>query len=131
MLGFSGGSDGKGSACNAGDPGLISASGRSPGEGHGNPLQYSCLENFHGQRSLAGYSPRGRKESDACEPLRLSLSPHVAEVMKCLTWSFARSAERCKDPTGGLFLEGSRRSFCCRVLQGDFVPRDRGRVQAG
>ena len=31
--------------------------GRSPGEGHGNPLQYSCLENPHGQRSLAGYSP--------------------------------------------------------------------------
>ena len=40
-----GGSDGKVSACNAGDPGLIPGSGRSPGEGHGNPLQYSCLEN--------------------------------------------------------------------------------------
>ena len=37
--------------------------GRSPGRGHGNPLQYSCLENLHGQRSLVGYSPRGRKES--------------------------------------------------------------------
>ena len=36
---------GKESACNAGDPGLIPGSGRSPGEGHGNPLQYSCLEN--------------------------------------------------------------------------------------
>ena len=34
------------------------------GEGNGNPLQYSCLENPHGQRSLAGYSPWGRKESD-------------------------------------------------------------------
>ena len=40
-----GGSDGKGSACNAGDLGLIPGSGRSPGEGNGNPLQYSCLEN--------------------------------------------------------------------------------------
>ena len=39
----SGGSDGKESACNAGDPGLIPGSGRSPGEGNGNPLQYSCL----------------------------------------------------------------------------------------
>ena len=39
-------------------------SGRSPGEGNGNPLQYSCLENFHGQRSLVGYSPWGLKESD-------------------------------------------------------------------
>jgi len=40
-----GGSDSKESACNAGDPGLIPVSGRSPGEGNGNPLQYSCLEN--------------------------------------------------------------------------------------
>ena len=43
--GFPGGSDGKESACNAGDTGSIPGSGRSPGEGHGNPLQYSCLEN--------------------------------------------------------------------------------------
>ena len=39
------GSDGKASACSAGDPGSISGSGRSPGEGNGNPPQYSCLEN--------------------------------------------------------------------------------------
>ena len=42
---FPGGSDGKASAYNAGDLGSISGSGRSPGEGNGNPLQYSCLEN--------------------------------------------------------------------------------------
>ena len=42
---FSCSSDGKESACNAGDPGSISGSGRSSGEGNGNPLQYSCLEN--------------------------------------------------------------------------------------
>ena len=42
---FSGGSDGKASAYNAGDPGSIPGSGRSPGEGNGNPLQYFCLEN--------------------------------------------------------------------------------------
>ena len=42
---FSGGSEVKASASNAGDPGLIPGSGRSPGEGNGNPLQYSCLEN--------------------------------------------------------------------------------------
>ena len=42
---FPGGSEGKDSACNAGDLGLIPGSGRSPGEGNGNPLQYSCLEN--------------------------------------------------------------------------------------
>ena len=43
--GFPGGSEGKASACSAGDPGSILASGRAPGEGNGNPLQYSCLEN--------------------------------------------------------------------------------------
>ena len=42
---YSGDSDVKASAWNAGDPGLIPGSGRSPGEGNGNPLQYSCLEN--------------------------------------------------------------------------------------
>ena len=44
-LGYSGGSDGKEPACNAGDQGLIPGSGRSPGEENGYPLQYSCLEN--------------------------------------------------------------------------------------
>ena len=44
-LGFPGDSDGKASACSAGDLGSIPGSGRSPGEGNGNPLQYSCLEN--------------------------------------------------------------------------------------
>ena len=42
---FPSGSEVKASASNAGDPGLIPGSGRSPGEGNGNPLQYSCLEN--------------------------------------------------------------------------------------
>ena len=46
LLCFSGGSDGKESACNAGDLGSIPRSGRSPGEVHGNPLQCSCLENL-------------------------------------------------------------------------------------
>ena len=45
MSGFPGGSDGKESACNAGNLGSIPGSGRSRGEGNGNPLQYSCLEN--------------------------------------------------------------------------------------
>ena len=45
FLGFPGGSEVKASAANAGDPGSVPGSGRSPGEGNGNPLQYSCLEN--------------------------------------------------------------------------------------
>ena len=44
-MGFAGGSNGKESACSAGDPGSIPWLGRSPGEGNGNPLQYSCLGN--------------------------------------------------------------------------------------
>ena len=44
-MGFLGGSEFKASDCNAGEPGSIPGSGRSPGEGNGNPLQYSCLEN--------------------------------------------------------------------------------------
>ena len=52
IWGFSGGSAGKESACNVEDLGLIPGLGRSPGGGHGNPLQYSGLENPHGQRSL-------------------------------------------------------------------------------
>ena len=50
-----------------GDMGSIPGSGKSPGGGHGNPLQYSCLENLCGQRSLAGLSPWSRKESDVTE----------------------------------------------------------------
>ena len=45
LVGFAGGSDGKGSTCNEGDLASIPGLGRSPGEGNGNPLQYSCLEN--------------------------------------------------------------------------------------
>ena len=47
---------GKESACNEGDLALIPGLGRSPGGGHGHPLQYSCLGNHYGQRSLAGYN---------------------------------------------------------------------------
>ena len=49
------------------DAGLIPGLGRSSGGGRGNPLQYSCLENPHGQISLVGYSPWGRKESNKIE----------------------------------------------------------------
>ena len=44
----------------------------SPEEGHGTPVQYSCLENPHEQRSLVGYSPRGRKESDTAEATKFT-----------------------------------------------------------
>ena len=65
--GFPHGSDGKESTCNAGDLSSISGLGRSPGGGHGNRPQYSCLENPRGQRGLAGYSPWDHKELDMAE----------------------------------------------------------------
>ena len=67
FLNLPGGSDGKESACNVGDLGLIPGLGRFPGGRQSNPLQYSCLENHHGQRCLVGYSPWGRKELDTTE----------------------------------------------------------------
>ena len=62
---FLDGSDGEGSACNAGDPSSIPGLGRSPREGNGNPLQYSCLKNSmeRGAWWATGYSPWGHKES--------------------------------------------------------------------
>ena len=62
-----GGTDGKASIYNAGDQGSIPGSGRSSGEGNGNPLQYSCLEKSHGQRSLVTYCPWRHKELDTIE----------------------------------------------------------------
>ena len=76
-MGFPGDSDSKESACNVGNLDLIPGLERSPGEGPGNPFQYSCLENPHGQRSLAGYSPWGCKESDMTE--RLSTAQRSTE----------------------------------------------------
>ena len=60
-MGFPDGSDSKESSCNVGNLGLIPGLGRSPGGGHDSPLQYAYLENPHGQRNLAGYSPWGKQ----------------------------------------------------------------------
>ena len=77
---FPGGSDGKESTCDVGDLGSIPRLGSSPGGGHGNPLQYSCLENPHGQRSLAGYSPWGHKESNMTKRLSTYTKYTVGEI---------------------------------------------------
>ena len=69
--GFPGRSDGKESACNAGDLGLTPELGRYPGERNGIPFQYPG--NSHGWRNLAGYSPQGLKESDTTEKLHFYL----------------------------------------------------------
>ena len=68
-----GGSDGKVSTCSAGDLGSVPESGRSPGEGNGNPLTLILLPGkFHGLRSLVGYSSWGLKESDTTEQLHFT-----------------------------------------------------------
>ena len=68
VMGFPGGSVSKESACSAGDLGLIPGSGRTPGEGNGNPLQYSCLENpIPWTEAPGGLQFMGSQESDMTE----------------------------------------------------------------
>ena len=78
-MGFPGGSDGKESACNSGDLGSIPGLGRTAGEGNGNPLQYSCLENPMVEES-GRLQCRGHKELDMTERLTLSLQ----DLIDCL-----------------------------------------------
>ena len=108
-MGFPGGSDGKESTFNTGDLGLTPGLGRSPGGGHGNPLQCSCLENSHGQRSLVGYSPWGHQESDGTQRLSThvlrtySTSTGYPVIRMCVCvgsqfatpWTIARPAPLC------------------------------------
>ena len=75
-MGFPGGSDGEESTCNAGDLVSIPRLGRIPGAEHGNPFQYSCLENPHGQRSPEGCGPWNHKELDTTE----RLSTHITVI---------------------------------------------------
>ena len=79
---FPGGSEVKASAYNVGDLSSIPGSGRSPGEGNGNPLQYLPGES-HEQRSLVGYSPRGHKESDTTEWLHFTFTSDVFLELSC------------------------------------------------
>ena len=89
--GFLDSSDSKEPACNAGALGSILGSGRSPREGNGNSLQYSCLEKSHGWRTLVDYSPWSPKELDMTERLHFNFakwfldhSYSETKVGKCL-----------------------------------------------
>ena len=95
------GQESSGSAGDAGDVGSISESGRSPGGGHGNSLQYSCLENLM-DRSLAGCSPWGHTELDTTEVTDVSLSELRELVMDREAWpasihGVAKSRTRLSD----------------------------------
>ena len=77
---FPGGSVGKESACNAGDLGSTPGSGRSPGEGNGNTLQYSCLENPWTEKP-GGLQSRGSQESDTAQQLKLKPPASLKQVL--------------------------------------------------
>ena len=95
FLGFPGGSAGKESACNVGDLGSIPGLGRSRGGEHDNPLQYPCLQNPHGQRSLTGYSPWGHKQSDTTERLSIAHTQYIVGN----SLRFKRANEVCIEGT--------------------------------
>ena len=78
-MGFSGGSDGKESACNAGDPGSIPGSGRSPGEGNGNPV--FLPGEFQGQKSLKDYSPWGHRATNTFTFNMVDAFPHIDHTL--------------------------------------------------
>ena len=90
---FPRGSDGKASAYNSGDPGSIPGSGRSPGEGNGNPLQFSCLENPMNRGAWFGCCPWGRKESDTTERLHYLVKAMVFPVVMggCESWTMKKA----------------------------------------
>ena len=89
--GFPCGSDSKETACNVGDLGVIPGLGRSPGGRLDNPLQNSCLENSHGEKSLAGYSPWCCKERDTTEWLSTAQEKERSEHL-CLIQRLNRSS---------------------------------------
>ena len=97
FMGFPGGLVGEESTCNARDLRSISGLGRSPGGWHGNPLQYSCLENPYGQGSLVGYNPWG-SQNGLCQ-----VSGLVGETLKlCLldgNCSLIKPRVLCPTPT--------------------------------
>ena len=129
---FSGGSDGKTSAYSVGDPGSIPGSGRSPGEGNGNPLEYSCLKNPT-DRGAWHNSPWGCKELDMTERLsvhttacahthtRTHTHTHTHAPRECLTVSHAAQQDSVR-PQCGLIWRSSTISLKVIVLDSGWIP---------
>ena len=116
FLGLPGVSHGKKSTRNAGDLSSIPGLGRSPGGRYGNPLQYSCLENPLGQRSLAGYSPWGLKETDVTKFSTYSTCFYIIKekwmilISTYSVWSWAWQIN---------FINfSSRNTYCCYNVRG-------------
>ena len=102
---FPGGSDGRESACNAGDAGSIPGSGRFPGEGNDYPLQYSCLENSM-DRGAWWTTIYGVTESDTTEGLTLSIS--LTPRPQTGTWCQVHSLLGTRPHTGGEWWVGEQ-----------------------
>ena len=104
----------------SGDLGSIPGLGRSPGEGHGKPLQYSCLGKPHGRRSLAGCSPRGCREPGMTERLSTQHS-------SWLVWISTQTSPPLERPPT-LYASGSRlhllSPMTCSVSLPCQAPRD-------
>ena len=81
-----------------GDTGLIPGWGKSPGGVHGNPLEYSCMENLHGQRRLVGYSAQGWKESDTTEATEHA---HMHKAARTAAAKLRQSCPTLCDPIDG------------------------------
>ena len=122
MLGFPGGSDGKASACNVGDPGSIPGSGRSSEDGNGNPLQYPCLENPMDGRALYatvhGVSKSQTQLSDFTHTVLTVQADIPSWRKKIMKWSRkleklcirSRRRKHCRDAVGrGRSWEPGRR----------------------
>ena len=97
-LGFPDGSDGKESACNIGNPGLISGSGRFPGRREWQPTTVFLPEEVHGQRSLEGYSPWSCKELDTSE----QLTPHYISTSRSHLDTALGNLRNVEEDTRGL-----------------------------
>ena len=85
-MGFPGSSDGKASACNVGDMGLIPGLGRTPGEGNGNLLQYSCLENSMDGGALWATVHGGLQQSNSTEQFHFHFLDKMATCSSILAW---------------------------------------------
>ena len=108
---FSGGSDGKASAYNVGEPGSIPGSGRSPGEGNGNPLQHSCLENpMDGGAwwaAVHGVMKSRTRLSDFTFTFHFhALEKEMATHSNVLAWRIPGTAEPGGQPSVGLHRVG-------------------------
>ena len=121
--GIPGDSESNESACNAGDLGSIPGLARSPREGHCNPLQYSCLENPHGQRSFVGYSSWGSK--------RVRLNWVTKHIIYVSNFSIIPSKllEIIKGECFLLLLKTIRKTLLRGLLQWGFAIVDRDRAQ--